>query len=194
VSTISFFSHLPASQPRVLAMALVSLALHTLVLAALHAPAWSVPARVALATIEVSFAETVAHVRATTARATAAPTVAVATNTTAEPMPAPSSSAAAASDEPYVEARSDVVGLDNPKPAYPLAARRRGLEGRVLLAAHVRADGACAEVQLKQSSGHTLLDQTALDTVRRWRFVPASRGARAVDSWVDVPIRFRLDS
>lgn len=63
----------------------------------------------------------------------------------------------------------------------------------MLLAAHVRADGSCGDVKLKGSSGHALLDRAALDTVRRWRFLPATRAGAPVDSWVDVPIRFRLE-
>jgi protein TonB len=95
-------------------------------------------------------------------------------------------------DSPRVEARVDVAALNNPKPPYPLAARRLGLEGRVLLAARVTADGACAEVRLKQSSGHALLDASALESVRRWRFLPARHGDSPVESWVEVPVSFRL--
>jgi protein TonB len=97
------------------------------------------------------------------------------------------------SDTPLVEARSDVASLNNPRPAYPLAARRRGIEGRVLLAAHVNAEGDCTEVRLKRSSGHALLDEAALGSVRHWRFIPARRGNHSVDSWVDVPVSFRLE-
>ena len=85
-----------------------------------------------------------------------------------------------------------VSSLHNPKPPYPLAARRRSQEGRVILHAHVREDGAASEVEIKQSSGYDLLDNSALQTVQRWRFVPASRGGVAVDSWVEIPIVFRL--
>lgn len=96
------------------------------------------------------------------------------------------------SEEPLVESRYDVRSLSNPRPPYPLAARRRGMEGRVVLHAHVREDGRCDEVRLKQSSGHDLLDASALDTVRRWRFIPALRGETAVASWAQIPITFRL--
>ncbi|MBS1247115.1 MAG: hypothetical protein H6R47_1314 [Proteobacteria bacterium] len=40
-------------------------------------------------------------------------------------------------DEPLVESRYDVAALNNPKPPYPLAARRQGAEGRVVLRAQV---------------------------------------------------------
>jgi protein TonB len=58
----------------------------------------------------------------------------------------------------------------------------------------VSASGASGAVLLKHSSGHAILDDAALQTVRRWRFIPARRGDAPVESWVDVPITFRLES
>lgn len=104
-------------------------------------------------------------------------------------VPAPATNG---SEEPLVESRYDVSSLNNPKPPYPFASRRNGMEGSVVLRAHVLEDGHCAEVKLLKSSGHDLLDSSALETVKRWRFVPASRGGTAVASWVEIPIVFRL--
>lgn len=103
-------------------------------------------------------------------------------------------SAEIAGSEPLVESRYDVATLNNPKPPYPLAARRHGAQGRVILSVQVSASGASHTVLLKRSSGHAVLDDAALQTVRRWRFVPARRGDTPVESWVDVPIIFRLES
>ena len=81
----------------------------------------------------------------------------------------------------------------NPKPSYPLIARRMGAQGVVLLRVHVRADGSVAEVTVAQSSGFSQLDDSALQTVRgSWRFVPARLDGVPVESWVEVPIRFVL--
>jgi len=81
----------------------------------------------------------------------------------------------------------------NPKPPYPLAARRLGLEGVVTLEVLVRPDGSPGEVVVRQSSGHHLLDESALSTVqRRWQFIPARRGDMPVESRVTFPIRFTL--
>lgn len=96
-------------------------------------------------------------------------------------------------DEPLVDARYEVAALNNPKPPYPLAARVRGQQGQLLLAVEVRADGSCGQVLIKRSSGHELLDAAARQTIRRWHFLPAHRGAVAVDAWVDIPITFRLE-
>lgn len=108
---------------------------------------------------------------------------------TPDSVPAPTSNG---NEEPLVESRYNVSSLNNPKPPYPFAARRNGMEGSVVLRAHVLEDGHCAEVKLLKSSGNDLLDNSALETVKRWRFVPASRGGTAVASWVEIPISFRL--
>lgn len=80
----------------------------------------------------------------------------------------------------------------NPLPPYPIAARRLGLEGEVLLRVFVAADGRPTNVVVLKSSGHAMLDESAVETVRtRWRFVPATRGGVPVDDTVQVPIRFR---
>jgi TonB family protein len=110
----------------------------------------------------------------------------------ATPAP-PSDAPAPAEDQALVQARYAAGALNNPKPAYPLAARRRGEQGRVILRAYVRADGTAGEVAIKQSSGSVLLDEAARQAVRRWHFLPARRGAVAIDAWVEIPMTFRLE-
>jgi protein TonB len=83
--------------------------------------------------------------------------------------------------------------LENPAPVYPAAARRLGEQGRVILRVLVNVRGTADEVQVRTSSGFARLDDTARDTVRRWRFVPARRGAEPVAAWVLIPISFRLE-
>lgn len=80
----------------------------------------------------------------------------------------------------------------NPIPEYPWPARRAGWEGRVVVEVAVRPDGAVTDVDLAQSSGHDVLDEAALETIRRWRFEPAKRGGVPVAGSVEVPITFRL--
>ena len=81
---------------------------------------------------------------------------------------------------------------DNPKPVYPFGARRRGEQGRVLLRVKVTPKGDAAAVTIAVSSGSKRLDDSALETVRRWRFQPARRGGTPVAAEVTVPIRFQL--
>ena len=111
------------------------------------------------------------------------------------PAPAPAPAPPVAAPPAPVQAtqpRFDADYLDNPKPPYPSLSRRMGEQGRVVLRVHVGADGAAGEVLLHASSGSQRLDESALATVRRWKFVPARRGAEAVAAWVLVPIAFTL--
>lgn len=82
--------------------------------------------------------------------------------------------------------------LNNPLPHYPNAARRRGYEGQVLLNVEVLAAGTCGRIEILQGSGHEILDDAAIEAVKRWHFIPASEAGTAVDHWMHIPIRFHL--
>jgi protein TonB len=82
--------------------------------------------------------------------------------------------------------------LHNPKPRYPLSARRREESGTVGLKVLVTPQGTAARVELEQTSGSAALDQVALETVKGWRFVPARRGDEPIEAWVKVPVLFQL--
>lgn len=99
---------------------------------------------------------------------------------------------AVAAPEPFSPPRSDADYLHNPRPPYPRLARQQRMQGRVLLEVRVSAEGLPLGVILRSSSGFDLLDQAASEAVRRWRFVPARRGGRAVEALVEIPIRFVL--
>jgi protein TonB len=88
--------------------------------------------------------------------------------------------------------RFNAAYLDNPKPAYPLSARHMRLEGTVRLRVLVSAAGTVERIEVQQTSGSPVLDRSALDAVRHWRFVPAKRGEEAVPAWLVVPIVFTL--
>jgi protein TonB len=58
---------------------------------------------------------------------------------------------------------------------------------------HVRADGTADEIKLKRTSGYERLDQAAIAHVQHaWHFIPARSGDRAVDSWGEFALTFRL--
>lgn len=82
--------------------------------------------------------------------------------------------------------------LNNKPPEYPSMARKRGFEGKVILRVRVLSSGNPEELEIKDSSGYDILDEAALRAVREWKFKPATRGGKPVDSWVEIPIRFEL--
>ena len=93
-----------------------------------------------------------------------------------------------------VGARFDADYLKNPAPPYPAASRRLREEGKVILRVSVTAEGVAENVEIRTSSGSARLDESALRTVRQWKFVPAKRGDTPVQSSVLVPIVFKLES
>jgi TonB family protein len=82
----------------------------------------------------------------------------------------------------------------NPKPVYPTAARRRGYEGDVKLRVLVLENGKVGEIEIEKPSGYEVLDESALNTVNDWVFIPGKENGKEVSSWVTVPISFRLKS
>jgi protein TonB len=81
---------------------------------------------------------------------------------------------------------------DTPKPVYPESARRENREGRVLLRVLIDDRGKPNSVEISRSSGSDALDQAATHAIKRWRFHPARAGDTPVESWVSIPIDFRL--
>ncbi len=80
----------------------------------------------------------------------------------------------------------------NPRTVYPELARKRGQEGIARVRCEINAAGIVTNASLAQSSGHRLLDEAALKTVRKWRFKPALSNGQAVAGNVIVPVEFRL--
>jgi protein TonB len=70
--------------------------------------------------------------------------------------------------------------------AYPDAARRNGLEGRVELRFRIAADGSAESVEILRSSGHAILDDDLTQTVRQAGPYPLYSG------WVRFPFTYRL--
>lgn len=84
--------------------------------------------------------------------------------------------------------------VDSPRLAYPAHARRLEEQGVVRLRVRVLASGSAGEVRLRQSSGSATLDAAAVEGAKKFKFNPArTKWGRAVDSWVDLPIKYALE-
>ena len=83
--------------------------------------------------------------------------------------------------------------LNNPKPAYPPLSKRLGEQGKVVVRVFIGADGTAQQAQVQQSSGFDRLDQAALSTVLKWRYVPGKRAGVPEAMWFNVPINFVLE-
>lgn len=115
-----------------------------------------------------------------------------------EPQPAVTESVAAAPVTPPAPPKvelpsSDANYLNNPPPPYPPLSKRLGEQGRVMIRVHISADGIATRAEVQKSSGFPRLDDTAVQTVLRWRYVPGKRAGVPEAMWYSVPINFVLD-
>ncbi len=95
------------------------------------------------------------------------------------PRPAPSSPRPGATD-------LRIVASPDPARFYPWIARRRGIEGDVVVRIAVDSNGTVIRAEVAVPSGHAMLDEAALRVARATRFAPGASGA------AELPIRFRL--
>lgn len=88
---------------------------------------------------------------------------------------------------------SDADYLQNTKPMYPPHSKRLGEQGKVIVRVLIDADGLAQKAEVRSSSGYDRLDQSALDTVLSWRYVPGKRAGVATAMWFNVPINYVLE-
>ncbi len=77
-------------------------------------------------------------------------------------------------------------------PAYPLQSRRRGEEGRVIIAAEICTDGTPGELRVVSSSGYRRLDEAAVAALRKSAFTPATKAGRPIRATTEWTFIFRL--
>lgn len=82
--------------------------------------------------------------------------------------------------------------LQNPQPKYTILSRKLREEGTVVLRVFVEKDGSAKVVEIKTSSGYFRLDDSAVNAVKEWKFVPGKKGDDTIATWVNIPITFKL--
>jgi protein TonB len=157
-------------------------------------PAPQVVAPVAQARVEPSVAPT----PPVAVRPVPAPVAAVPAPPLAAPQPAPAAVAKSAdiNESKLLVTYGQSISKEIRRyQKYPPPAQRRGWQGTAEVLLQIAADGKVTGITLGKSSGYAILDEEALDMVRRASPLPAAppdlRGRALV---VTVPIVFRLQS
>jgi TonB family protein len=78
-----------------------------------------------------------------------------------------------------------------PDPSYPNKARKKRQQGTILLTLVVGTDGQPYDVAVDRGLNSDL-DEAAVETVKRWRFIPASREGKPVAAEIKVEVSFKL--
>lgn len=75
-------------------------------------------------------------------------------------------------------------------PSYPRRALDLGQQGTVMIHARVSLIGHPEDLKVAKSSGHKLLDLSALSAVKKWEFEPVNINGKPTVGWVRVPVNF----
>jgi TonB family protein len=89
-------------------------------------------------------------------------------------------------------AKYKIGTIENPHPEYPIIARKKGWQGRLLLAVHVDKNGNVLNIHVKETSGFEVLDKVSIKTVSNWKFLPARFGDSYVEDNLNIPVSFKL--
>ncbi|MDP2097811.1 MAG: energy transducer TonB [Methylobacter sp.] len=76
---------------------------------------------------------------------------------------------------------------------YPASAKKRGVQGFVLLSLLIDVDGSVDKVQVLESSPAGVFDDAAMVGIKSWRFSPAQYQGAPVKVWAKQNIRFSLE-
>lgn len=79
------------------------------------------------------------------------------------------------------------------QPGYPELARSQGMTGRVMLQLKIDAAGTVQDLEVLKAHPPGIFDQSALDAFRNAHFTPAQKEGRAVNSLVEIEVRYELD-
>lgn len=79
-----------------------------------------------------------------------------------------------------------------PTPQYPRLARLRGLEGEVVIQLAVNSKGVPIKTKLVRSSGHPVLDQAALEGLKKWRFEKSTEISQTIAFTTRKTVKFQL--
>ena len=104
-----------------------------------------------------------------------------------QPAPPPSLGSSA----PPKRVVRDPKLISSTRPVYPPLARQSGIQGSVIVSAEVAANGSVGAVTA--ISGPMFLRQSAIESVKQWKYAPALIDGKPVDSHVTVSIEFRLN-
>ena len=97
-------------------------------------------------------------------------------------------------DKPPSTSEDDILpkAIKRVSPIYPRLAKDKGYQGEVILRVQLLSDGRVGEIKVKKSSGHEILDRSAIAAVKQCEFIPGRERNIPIWYWVNIPIKFQL--
>lgn len=94
-------------------------------------------------------------------------------------------------EEEFLKGKLEIIsGIIKQNIAYPLLARKLGMEGRVVISFLLTKDGHIKDIKVEESSGYKILDDNAVSTLRKVeKLIPKP----PVDVRIKIPIIYKLE-
>ncbi len=77
-------------------------------------------------------------------------------------------------------------------PVYPAMSRRANEKGNVTIRFVIKSTGVVGEYEITNSSGHKRLDDSAVEAIKSWKFIPATRKGKGLNCWAVQTFNFGL--
>jgi TonB family protein len=84
------------------------------------------------------------------------------------------------------------VPVKQVNPEYPKEAKRLNIEGTVWVKCLVDNNGSVKKAEVLKADAKLFIEP-AIDAAKQWKFTPAQRDGKPVETWVTIPFRFRLE-
>lgn len=81
-----------------------------------------------------------------------------------------------------------------PQLEYPRASRRLRETGKAMVRVYIDEAGLPQSVQVSRSTGFPLLDEAAVNAVRKARFRPYTENGQPTAGWAFIPLSFDLEN
>ena len=88
------------------------------------------------------------------------------------------------------DTKPEIVGTQTP-PVYPVAFNRHNVIGEATIAFIVTVDGKTEQVQVVKATHRGFAD-AAMESVKKWRYTPATKDGKPVNCLMQLPISFDL--
>ncbi len=91
---------------------------------------------------------------------------------------------------PFYALSDKPVEIKRVNPVYPELAKKAGIEGTVVVKVLVNTKGDVEKVEILKS--HPLLDESAIEAAKQFKFKPGKQRDKFVKVWVSIPFNFKL--
>lgn len=87
---------------------------------------------------------------------------------------------------------TEAQAVVSPAPTYPESAIEKGIAGLVLLKVDIEATGQPYAFVAQNEDANPVLVAAAIQSVKQWKFLPATKAGQPVASSMTIPVRFKL--